>query len=60
MQWAIFETKSAACCLTLMLLWFNLQWIVPIICTKYGFARIPKPFTIVPNPFKIIASSVVC
>lgn len=30
-QWAIFDTKSAACCLILILLLFNLQLMVPTI-----------------------------
>ena len=33
-EWAILTTRSAACCLILMLLWLSLQWIVPTIWTK--------------------------
>lgn len=59
-QWAILETRSAACCLIRILLLLSLQLIVPTICTKYGFARRPKAFTIAANPFKTTASSLVC
>lgn len=34
MQWAILETRSAACCLIRMLLLLSLQFMVPTICTK--------------------------
>ena len=59
-EWAILTTRSAACCLILILLWLSLQWIVPTICTKYGLALIPIALTIAPNPFRMILSSVFC
>lgn len=60
MLWAIFDTKSAACCRILMVLFPNLQFIVPTICIKNGLALNPNAFTIAPSPFKTTASSVVC
>jgi len=60
MDFAIFETRSAACCLIRMFLWLSLQWIVPTICTKYGLARSPSALITAPNPSKIVESSVVC
>ena len=56
---AILEIKSAACCRTFADLLFNLHKIVPQICGKYGFTRLPRELTMVPNPFNITTSSVV-
>ena len=56
MTWAILEMRSAACCLTLADLLFNLQRMVPQICGKYGFTRLPSAFTTVPKPFSITIS----
>ena len=60
MTTAILEIRSAACCRTLADLLFNLQRIVPQICGRYGLTRLLKLLTIVPNPFNITTSSVVC
>ena len=56
MTWAILEMRSAACCLTLADLLFNRQRMVPQICGKYGFTRLPSAFTTVPKPFSITIS----
>ena len=58
MTCAILDMRSAACCLTLADLLFNLHRIVPQIWGKYGFTRLPRALTTVPKPFNITMSCV--
>ena len=59
MLWAILETKSAACWRTLMILFPNLQLMVPTICMRKGLACSPSALTMAPNPLRMMTSSVV-
>jgi len=53
---AILEIRSAACWRTLADLLFRRHRIVPQICGRYGFTRLPRALTTVPNPFSITIS----